>query len=66
MLENFFFLQGIKVLRHRTLFEKKDLRPSRTIKGYAQLLSRDDVHLKTSVYASGAKRLLEKVKNDIG
>jgi hypothetical protein len=66
MLENFFFLQGIKVLRHRTLFEKKDLRPSRTIKGYAQLLSSDDVHLKKHVYASVAKRLLEKVRNDIG
>jgi hypothetical protein len=66
MLENFFFLQGIKVLKHRTLFEKKDLRPSRTIQGYAQLLSKDDVHLKKSVYASIAKRLLEKVKSDIG
>jgi hypothetical protein len=66
MLENFFFLQGIKVLRHRTLFDKKDLRPSRTIKGYGQLLSSDDVHLKKHVYASIAQRLLEKVKNDIG
>ena len=66
MLENFFFLQGIKVLRHRTLFEKKDLRPSRTIQGYAQLLSKDDVHLKKSVYASVANRLLETIKNDIG
>jgi hypothetical protein len=66
MLENFFFLQGIKVLRHRTLFDKKDLRPSRTIKGYGQLLSSDDVHLKKHVYTSIAQRLLEKVKNDIG
>jgi hypothetical protein len=66
MLENFFFLQGIKVVRHRTLFEKKDLRPSRTVKGYAQLLSKDDVHLKKNVYASIARRLLEKVKSDIG
>jgi predicted AAA+ superfamily ATPase len=66
MLENFFFLQGIKVLRHRTLFDKKDLRPSRTIKGYGQLLSIDDVHLKKHVYASIAQRLLEKVKSDIG
>jgi hypothetical protein len=66
MLENFFFLHGVKVLRHRTLFDKKDLRPSRTIKGYGQLLSSDDVHLKKHVYESVAKRLLEKVKNDIG
>jgi hypothetical protein len=66
MLENFFFLQGIKVLRHRTLFDKKDLRPPRTIKGYGQLLSSDDVHLKKHVYASIAQRLLEKVKSDIG
>jgi hypothetical protein len=36
------------------------------VKGYAQLLSKDDVHLKKSVYASIAKRLLEKVKSDIG
>jgi predicted AAA+ superfamily ATPase len=31
MLENFFFLQGIKVLRHRTLFDKKILgRPAQS------------------------------------
>jgi hypothetical protein len=66
MLENFFFLHGITVLRHRTLFDKKDLRPSRTVQGYGQLLSKDDVHLKKSVYASVAKRLLVKIKNDIG